>query len=195
MAERKVILAKVKPTYADPVDYSSRKEYAPLTYVRLGTKYYMSTQYVPAGVTPANTSYWAYWGDSESTSDLKPQVNALQVTVDDQAESIAQNAERLNVMQGNAPGAEYLEEDDYIEFEVHPRLSTTSSYFVEINGYDPGEDKIYRGLCAIDGGVLKGPFPIYSSEGFSAPTASMDAQTLKMRLVATMPGTYSVRII
>lgn len=60
------------PVFADPIEWSAETEYEPLTYVKYAGYLYISKGYVPAGVTPLDTTFWVLVSFGESgggTSD------------------------------------------------------------------------------------------------------------------------------
>lgn len=63
MATSQYIGARYVPLFADPLDWSSDREYEPLTIVYSNGNSYTSRQYVPKGIDITNEDYWALTGN------------------------------------------------------------------------------------------------------------------------------------
>lgn len=63
MAVTQYIGARYVPVFADPLEWSSTKQYEPLTIVLHEGNSYTSRQFVPVGVEITNTSYWVLTGN------------------------------------------------------------------------------------------------------------------------------------
>ena len=79
MAVRQYIGARYVPKFADPVEYNPALSYEALTIVNYLNNSFTSKKPVPAGITPANTEYWANTGNyNAQVNELTERVNSLE---------------------------------------------------------------------------------------------------------------------
>lgn len=90
MAVTQYIGSRYVPIFADPVEWSSAKEYEPLTIVLHEGNSFTSKQFVPVGVDIDNETYWAVTGNYNAqveqyrrdTAIAKATANAAQTDID-----------------------------------------------------------------------------------------------------------------
>lgn len=70
MAVTQYIGSRYVPLFADPAEWSSTKEYEPLTIVLHEGSSYTSKQFVPVGIDITNTDFWARTGDYNAQVEL-----------------------------------------------------------------------------------------------------------------------------
>ena len=63
MAVTQYVGARYVPIFADPLDWSNKNTYEPLTIVQHEGNSYTSRQYVPTGIDISNEDYWALTGN------------------------------------------------------------------------------------------------------------------------------------
>lgn len=81
--------------------YSSSEEYEPLCIVLYNNSSYTSKKYVPAGVAPSDSDYWAKTGDYDATvSDLSTRMSTAESTLSTIAPQVAQLITDMEAVKG-----------------------------------------------------------------------------------------------
>lgn len=87
---RQYVGARYVPVFANPLEWSDTREYEPLTIVAYQGNSYTSMQYVPTGISIADTAYWAL------TGNFNAQVEAYRAEVRAFDDRIKANAAAIN---------------------------------------------------------------------------------------------------
>lgn len=93
MAVTQYIGARYVQVFADPAEWSSAKEYEPLTVVLHEGNSFTSKQFVPVGIDINNEKYWA------ETGNFNAQVEAYRREVQDAIENVHQAIDDINLLQ------------------------------------------------------------------------------------------------
>ncbi len=95
MAVTQYIGSRYVPIFADPAEWSSAKEYEPLTIVLHDGNSFTSKQFVPVGIDITNESYWA------ETGNFNAQVEQYRDEVRSFDARITENASHISDLQGD----------------------------------------------------------------------------------------------
>lgn len=87
---RQYVGARYVPVFASPLEWSDTREYEPLTIVTYQGNSYTSMQYIPTGISIADTAYWAL------TGNFNAQVEAYRAEVRAFDDRINANATAIN---------------------------------------------------------------------------------------------------
>lgn len=93
MAVTQYIGARYVPIFADPIEWSSTKQYEPLTIVTHEGNSYTSRQFVPVGIDILNETYWALTGNYDAqVEQYRQETNQVSERYDEIADSLPLNA-------------------------------------------------------------------------------------------------------
>lgn len=115
MAVTQYIGSRYVPLLADPVEWSSTKEYEPLTIVTHEGNSYTSRQFVPKGMAITNESYWALTGNyngqveqyRRETAAMTGRMNALDANITGRMNALdTEVTNRLNATDGDVTNIE-----------------------------------------------------------------------------------------
>lgn len=96
MAVTQYIGARYVPLFAEPLDWSSEKEYEPLTIVYNDGNSYTSRQYVPKGIQITNTDYWALTGNyNAQIEQYRSEVQTFDERITENTSNITKANERI----------------------------------------------------------------------------------------------------
>lgn len=93
MAVTQYIGSRYVPLFADPAEWSSTKEYEPLTIVLHEGNSYTSKQFVPVGIDITNTDFWALTGNYNAQVELYRRETAQALNVANDANNNATTAQ------------------------------------------------------------------------------------------------------
>ena len=103
MPTTQYIGSRYVPIFADPVEWSSAKEYEPLTIVTHEGNSYTSKQFVPVGIDISNEAYWAL------TGNYNAQVEQYRREVANYSESISQLSDSIDTVGNMLPASDYTD--------------------------------------------------------------------------------------
>ena len=90
---RQYVGARYVPVFANPLEWSDTREYEPLTIVTHQGNSYTSMQYVPTGISIADTAYWALTGNFNAQVEAyRAEVRAFDDRINANATAINANA-------------------------------------------------------------------------------------------------------
>ena len=94
---RQYVGARYVPLFANPLEWSDTREYEPLTIVAYQGNSYTSMQYVPTGISIADTAYWALTGNFNAQVEAyRAEVRAFDDRINANAAAINANAAAIN---------------------------------------------------------------------------------------------------
>ena len=94
---RQYVGARYVPVFANPLEWSDTREYEPLTIVTHQGNSYTSMQYVPTGISIADTAYWALTGNFNAQVEAyRAEVRAFDDRINANATAINANATAIN---------------------------------------------------------------------------------------------------
>jgi lysophospholipase L1-like esterase len=94
---RQYVGARYVPVFANPLEWSDTREYEPLTIVTYQGNSYTSMQYVPTGISIADTAYWALTGNFNAQVEAyRAEVRAFDDRINANAAAISANATAIN---------------------------------------------------------------------------------------------------
>jgi len=94
---RQYVGARYVPVFANPLEWSDTREYEPLTIVTYQGNSYTSMQYVPTGISIADTAYWALTGNFNAQVEAyRAEVRAFDDRINANAAAINANATAIN---------------------------------------------------------------------------------------------------
>jgi hypothetical protein len=94
---RQYVGARYVPLFAEPLEWSDTREYEPLTIVLYNGNSYTSRQYVPTGISIADTAYWALTGNFNAQVEAyRAEVRAFDDRISANAAAISANATAIS---------------------------------------------------------------------------------------------------
>ena len=94
---RQYVGARYVPLFANPLEWSDTREYEPLTIVAYQGNSYTSMQYVPTGISIADTAYWALTGNFNAQVEAyRAEVRAFDDRINANAAAINANAAAIS---------------------------------------------------------------------------------------------------
>lgn len=94
---RQYVGARYVPVFANPLEWSDTREYEPLTIVTYQGNSYTSMQYVPTGISIADTAYWALTGNFNAQVEAyRAEVRAFDDRINANAAAINANAAAIS---------------------------------------------------------------------------------------------------
>ena len=94
---RQYVGARYVPVFANPLEWSDTREYEPLTIVAYQGNSYTSMQYVPTGISIADTAYWALTGNFNAQVEAyRAEVRAFDDRINANAAAINANAAAIS---------------------------------------------------------------------------------------------------
>ena len=94
---RQYVGARYVPVFANPLEWSDTREYEPLTIVAYQGNSYTSMQYVPTGISIADTAYWALTGNFNAQVEAyRAEVRAFDDRINANAAAISANTAAIS---------------------------------------------------------------------------------------------------
>ena len=94
---RQYVGARYVPVFANPLEWSDTREYEPLTIVTHQGNSFTSMQYVPTGISIADTAYWALTGNFNAQVEAyRAEVRAFDDRINANAAAISTNTAAIS---------------------------------------------------------------------------------------------------